>query len=78
MPLKEARQTINKTHSKSDGKKCYGKNKCRENSYEWRMGVGWTFKKGDLRSLTEEMTFQEGGEEADDEASHVITRERKF
>lgn len=35
------------------------------------------FLKGDLRSLTEKVTFWEGGEEAD-EASHVVTRERKL
>ena len=30
------------------------------------MGVEWTFKKGDLRRrLTEDVTFQEGGEEVD-------------
>lgn len=32
------------------------------------MGMIWTFKKGDLRRLTEVATFQEGRKEADDEA----------
>lgn len=40
-------------------------------------GSGMDFLKGDPRSLTEKVTFWEGGEEVD-EASHVVTRERKL
>lgn len=40
------------------------------------MGVEWTFKKGDLRRLTE-ITFQERGEAAVDEASHMVTWEKR-
>lgn len=39
----------------------------------------WTLKKGNLkRRLTEEVTFQKGGEGADEEAGHVVTWKRQL